>query len=131
MNSRIESVCHITVAVALAAAAAGIPAHASQAPQISEDARVLVGHWRKTTVVFESPQDEHLVLNANGSAANWVVTASSQSVMTTGRWKVEGKVLTLLFENGKEWSQPFTIYEGQLVFPNVQDRRRFWEKIAR
>ena len=79
MNSRIERVCHIAVAVALAATAAGIPAHASQAPQISEDARVLVGHWRKTTVVFESPQDEHLVLNANGSAANWVVTASSRS----------------------------------------------------
>lgn len=32
----------------------------SRVEQISEDARVLVRHWRKTTVVFESPQDEHL-----------------------------------------------------------------------
>ena len=122
--------------MALTTAAAGIPAYADQSPpsrveQISEDARVLVGHWRKTTVVFESAQDEHLVFNADGSAANWVVTASGRSGTSTGRWKVEGKVLTLLFENDKEWSQPFTIYEGQLVFPNVPDRRRFWEKIAR
>lgn len=70
------------------------------------------------------------MLNANGSAENWVVTASSRSGTSTGRWKVEGKVLTLLFENDEEWSQPFTIYDGQLVFPNVQDRRRYWDKYS-
>ena len=39
----------------------------------------LVGHWRKTTIVFESPKDEHLVLRADGTAENWVVTAESRS----------------------------------------------------
>src|SRR4030095_3455110 len=33
----------------------------------------LVGHWRKTTIVFESAKAEHLVLRADGTAGNWVV----------------------------------------------------------
>jgi len=32
----------------------------------------LIGHWRKTTIVFESPKDEHLVLHAGGTADNWI-----------------------------------------------------------
>ena len=98
---------------------------------ISEGARVLVGHWRKTTIVFENPKDEHLVLRADGTAENWVVTASSRSGTTTGTWRVEGKILTLLLSEKGEVSRPFTIHEGQLVFPNIQNQRRFWEKIAK
>lgn len=95
---------------------------------LSETAKVLVGHWRKTTIVFESPRDEHLVLHADGTAEDWVVTASDRSETTTGHWSVEGKILKLsLGEN--EVSLPFTIYEGQLVFPNIQNRRKFWERI--
>ena len=131
MNSSIKRVCNIAIAVALAITAAGISAQASEVEPISESARVLVGHWRKTTIVFENPKDEHLVLNADGTAENWVVTASSRSGTTTGTWRVEGKILTLLLEENKEVSHPFTIYEGQLVFPNIQNRRRFWEKIVR
>jgi hypothetical protein len=121
----------MAIAVALAITAAGIPAHASEVEPISEGARVVVGHWRKTTIVFENPKDEHLVLKADGTAENWVVTASSRSGTTTGTWRVEGKILTLLLRENGEVSRPFTIHEGQLVFPNIQNQRRFWEKIAK
>ena len=30
----------------------------------SDNMQRLIGHWRKTTIVFESPKDEHLVLHA-------------------------------------------------------------------
>jgi hypothetical protein len=79
--------------------------------EVSESAKVLVGHWRKTTIVFESPQDEHLVLHADGTAENWVVTASDRTDPITGRWSVEGKTLTLSFGDNQN-SRSFTIYEG-------------------
>ncbi len=94
----------------------------------SESAKPLIGHWRKTTIVFESPKDEHLVLHADGKAENWVVTATERTETTTGRWSVEGKTLKLVFGE-KENSRPFTIYEGQLVFPNIPNRRQFWDRI--
>lgn len=96
----------------------------------AESARVLVGHWRKTTIVFENPQDEHLVLDANGAATTWEVTASGQSPTTIGTWTVESKTLTLRLEGNTIISHPFTIYQEQLVFPNIQNERGFWEKIA-
>ncbi|MDK2745631.1 MAG: hypothetical protein H8K03_19420 [Nitrospira sp.] len=106
---------------------------APEAPQsstpLSENARILVGHWRKTTIVFEQPKDEHLVLHADGTLENWIVTASSRSPMTPGVWRSEGKILELLLEGQEHIAQPFTIHEGQLVFPNIPNRRRFWEKI--
>jgi hypothetical protein len=92
--------------------------------QSSENSSVLIGHWRKTTFGYTGPMDEHLVLHANGSAENW--TGGDECVI--GRWSVEGKTLTLWFGDNKN-SRPFTIYEGQLVFPNISDRRQFWEKI--
>lgn len=95
---------------------------------LPESAKILIGHWRKTTIVFESPRDEHLVLHDDGTAENWVVTASERSEATTGRWSVEGKTLKLSFGEN-EVAGPFTIYEGQLVFPNIPKRRQFWEKI--
>ena len=94
----------------------------------SENTRRLIGHWRKTTIVFGSPKDEHLVLHVDGTADNWVVTADSRSEPITGRWSVEGKTLTLSFGDN-DHSSPFTFYEGQLVFPNIPNRRGFWEKI--
>jgi hypothetical protein len=121
------AVCGVIVLPASAADREIIPYQAGT-EALSENAKVLVGHWRKTTIVFESPRDEHLVLRDDGTAENWVVTASSRTETTTGRWSVEGKTLKLsLGEN--EVSSPFTIYEGQLVFPNIPNRRQFWEKI--
>jgi hypothetical protein len=113
--------------VCAAASASGVIAF-QESGEASDNKRQLIGHWRKTTIVFESPKDEHLVLNADGTAENWVVTADSRSEPVTGRWNVEGKTLTLSFGENEN-SKPFTFYEGQLVFPNIPKRRGFWEKI--
>jgi hypothetical protein len=94
----------------------------------SDNTQPLIGHWRKTTIVFGSPKDEHLVLHSDGTAENWVVTAESRSEPVTGRWSVEGKILTLSFGENEN-SKPFIFYEGQLVFPNIPNRRGFWERI--
>jgi hypothetical protein len=113
---------------------AQVPVTPEPAPSIgpiSENERILVGHWRKTTIVFDQPKDEHLVLHADGTAEKWIVTVSSRSATTTGRWNIEGKTLHLLLEGNQRISQPFTIHEEQLVFPNIPNRRRFWERMER
>lgn len=94
----------------------------------SGSASPLIGHWRKTTIESESPEDEHLVLHADGTAEDWNVSAYKRTEPLRGRWSVEGKTLTLSF-GSNENSRPFTLYEGQLVFPNIPNRRQFWEKI--
>src|ERR1700745_4337725 len=121
------SVFACSLVCAAAAGSGGIPFQES-GDATSDNKQQLIGHWRKTTIVFGSPKDEHLVLNADGTAENWVVTAESRSEPVTGRWSGEGKTSTLsLGEN--ENSKPFTFYKGQLVFPNIPNRRGFWEKI--
>ena len=114
--------------VSVAVAGAGVIAFQESGDASSDSKQQLIGHWRKTTIVFESPKDEHLVLNADGTAENWVVTAESRSEAVTGRWSVEGRTLTLSFGENEN-AKPFTFYEGQLVFPNIPNRRGFWEKI--
>ncbi len=114
--------------VSAVAADSGIIAFQESSDASSDNKQRLIGHWRKTTIVFGSPKDEHLVLKADGTAENWVVTAESRSEPVTGRWSVEGKTLRLSFGENEN-SKPFTFYEGQLVFPNIQNRRGFWEKI--
>ena len=99
----------------------------SSAPS-SENASALVGHWRKTTISYTGAIDEHLVLHSNGTVENWTATAYERREPVTGHWSVEGKMLTLSF-GGNDRSSPFTFYQGQLVFPNIQNRRGFWEKI--
>jgi hypothetical protein len=126
MNPGIKAL--LTVAVAVVLLIASGPSSHSAVP---DNASVLVGHWRTTSIVFESPRDEHLVLNADGTAQNWVVTASNRSGVKAGTWKVEGRTLVLLLAGSNEVSLPFTIHEGQLVFPNIQNRRRFWERLKR
>jgi hypothetical protein len=109
-------------------AGSGIITFQESSDAASDQKHQLIGHWRKTTIVFGSPKDEHLVLNADGTAENWVVTAESRGEPVIGRWSVEGKTLTLSFGENEN-SKPFTFYEGQLVFPNIPSRRGFWEKI--
>jgi hypothetical protein len=94
----------------------------------SNNTQRLVGHWRKTTVGYTGPIDEHLVLHSDGTVENWTVTAYERREPVTGHWSVEGKTLTLSF-GGNDRSSPFTFYEGQLVFPNIPNRRGFWERI--
>jgi hypothetical protein len=99
----------------------------SSAPS-SENASVLTGHWRKTTIGYTGPIDEHLVLHSDGTVENWTVTAYERREPVAGHWSVEGKTLTLSF-GGNDRSNPFTFYQDQLVFPNIPNRRGFWEKI--
>ena len=120
-------VCAFGVASA-GAAGSGVIAFQESGEASSDSKQQLIGHWRKTTIVFESPKDEHLLLNADGTAEKWVVTAESRSEPVIGRWSVEGKTLTLSFGENENAS-PFTFYQGQLVFPNIPKRRGFWEKI--
>ena len=71
-------------------------------------------------------------VNPDGTWEDWVVTASHSSATATGKWRVEGKALIMQAEgNEEERSRPFTIYEGQLVFPNIENNRLFWERIQR
>ena len=81
--------------IAFIATDSGITTFQESGNASSDNAQRLIGHWRKTTIVFESPKDEHLLLHADGSAENWVVRAESRSEPVTGRWSVEGKILTL------------------------------------
>ena len=96
---------------------------------ISSPNPTLVGHWRSTEIVFGSPRDEHLVLVVDGAAETWIVTATSRSAVTRGRWSVKGTMLSVDWEDGRRWGQPYTFFEGQLVFPNVRNQRQFWEAI--
>lgn len=118
----------LTIAPALHVSAQHIPLYQIASEATSENPRTLVGHWRKTTIVFGSPRDEHLVLRADGTAENWTVTATDRTTPVTGHWSVDGKTLKLVFGENEN-ARPFTFYEGQLVFPNIPNRRGFWEKI--
>ena len=95
----------------------------------SELSNGLNGHWRSTKIVFEKPQDTHLVLHPDGMVETWIVTATKRDEKTTGRWSINGKTVTLAFGNGEEHSYPFTFYKGQLVLPNIPNKRQFWERI--
>lgn len=91
----------------------------------------LVGHWRKTTIMIDGhAKDEHLVLHANGVAEDWVVTASSRTRPLSGVWRVEGKYLKMQFQGRYAVSLPFTFFRGQLVLPNIANKRGFWRKMA-
>src|SRR5262249_8962034 len=114
--------------VSAVAAGSGIITYQESSDASSDNRQRLIGHWRKPPIICGSPKDEHLVLNADGTAENWVVTAESRSETVSGRWSVEGKTLTLSFGENEN-AKPFTFYQGQLVFPNIPNRRGFWEKI--
>jgi hypothetical protein len=89
----------------------------------------LIGHWRSTQIVFGSPRDDHMVLRSNGLVERWSVTASGRSGAVKGRWSTQANSLSLEWDDGSQWSRPFTFHEGNLVFPNVQNQRKFWERI--
>jgi hypothetical protein len=115
-------------ALSAAAATSGIITFQEENAAPSDNTTQLIGHWRKTTIGYVGPKDEHLVLHPDGTAEDWTVTAESRTEPITGHWVVEGKTLTLSFGDNQN-SQPFTFYGGQLVFPNIPNRRGIWEKI--
>ena len=118
----------VFVAFSAKAAESGIITFQESSAPSSENSSGLIGHWRKTTIGYTGPIDEHLVLHSNGTVENWTVTAYERREPVTGHWSVDGKTLTLSF-GGDDRSSPFTFNEGQLVFPNIPNRRGFWEKI--
>jgi hypothetical protein len=93
----------------------------------AQDNSALVGHWRETRIVYVGPQDTHLVLAADGTAALWRVTATERFPVTSGTWSSSGNMLSMTFQQDE--SNPFTFYNGQLVYPNIQNQRKFLEKI--
>jgi hypothetical protein len=120
------------VATRMAEAAAAAPQSQSPSPAPAPAparAATLVGHWRSTSIVFDQPRDEHLVMRPDGTAETWTVTASSTTPVTRGRWRAEGTNLAVDWQDGQKWGQAFTFYQGQLVLPNVADRRKFWDRV--
>lgn len=115
-------------AFSIEAADSGIITFQESSAPSSENSSVLIGHWRKTTIGYTGPIDEHLVLHSNGTVETWTVTAYERREPVTGHWSMDGKTLTLSF-GANDRSSPFTFYESQLVFPNIPNRRQFWEKI--
>ena len=118
----------VSIALSTEAADSGIIKFQESSGSNSENSNALIGHWRKTTISYTGPVDEHLVLHVDGTVENWTATAYERRAPVTGNWNVEGKTLTLSF-GGSDRSNLFTFYQGQLVFPNIPNRRGFWEKI--
>lgn len=105
-------------------------ANGSSTQNISPDGgQGLVGHWRHTSIVFESPRDENLALRPDGTAETWIATASGDEPARSGRWRSDGTALAIDWDDGTQWSQPFTFHEGELIFPNIPGRRKNWERI--
>jgi hypothetical protein len=111
-------------------------AFSAKAPaQEIDNATVLIGHWRKTTTIYYSVKDEHLVFRPDGTVDNWVETVSgpyegrtSRTATTAGRWAVEGKLLNIDWGD-KQSSRPFFFHEGQLVLPNIPNARQYWDRV--
>ena len=114
--------------MASAASQAQDAARGAESPRPAADGQ-LVGHWRTTRIVFETPRDDNLILHPDGSAERWSVTATSREPRARGRWTSQGSTLSVTWDTGEQMSQPFTFHQGQLVLPNVQGGRRFWDRL--
>jgi hypothetical protein len=124
----LQCVALVFAALSAEAADSGIITFQGRSATSSENSNALIGHWRKTTISYMGPIDEHLVLHVDSTVENWTVTAYERREPVTGHWNVEGKTLILSF-GGNDRSNPFTFYQGQLIFPNIPNRRVSWEKI--
>ena len=96
--------------------------------QVSSLLPELFGHWRTTVIIGGSPLDTNLVLKPDGSATRWTVTARGRDAPESGSWSVVGNTLVLNF-GGQVQQSPYTLYKTQLVFPNISNRRRFWDRV--
>lgn len=103
---------------------------ATAQPRPSAQPTPLVGHWRRTRIVLEEPIDDHLNLGADGTLTVWQVKATSRSTPQVGRWRVTEGQLMLQVPGEAEGGAPYVIHEGRLVFPNIPNRRQFWERVA-
>ena len=104
----------------------------------------LVGHWRESVseqpsigsvelgVYSSGARDTHLVLLPNGTGAMWTVREESRNRtrVTKGYWRCDSKTLLLVSDAGEQYMLgPYTFHNGQLVFPNTQNQRRYWDRI--
>jgi hypothetical protein len=101
-----------------------------------DNTSALVGHWLKTTTIYYSVKDEHLMFRPDGTVDNWTVTVSgpyegrtTRTATTTGRWSVNGKLLNIDWGD-KQISRPFFFYKGQLVLPNIPNARQYWDRVG-
>ena len=67
----------VLAAVSTEAANSGIITFQDGSGTSSENSNRLIGHWRKTTIGYTGPIDEHLVLHVDGTVENWTATATS------------------------------------------------------
>jgi hypothetical protein len=88
----------------------------------------LVGHWLRPVIALDTVTDHHLVLNPDGTAEQWAATPFSTDPPTAGTWEASADTLTLRMDGSEQASAPYFFFEGQLVFPNVEGNRRFWER---
>ena len=74
-----QSKCFVLLASGFVAFSAKAPAQDITLVQLetgaSDNATVLIGHWRKTTTIYYSVKDEHLVFHPDGTVDNWVETS--------------------------------------------------------
>ena len=100
------------------------------AAQTSTRPSELIGHWRTTIIVGDQPLDRNLVLRPDGSASRWTVTASRRDAPESGSWSVVGNTLLVTFAGSDQSQQaPYFFHKGQLVYPNIPNRRRFWDRV--
>jgi hypothetical protein len=89
----------------------------------------LVGHWLRPVIALGTVTDHHLVLNPDGTAQQWAATPFSIDPPTAGTWQATADMLTLCMDGSEEGSAPYFFFEGQLVFPNVEGSRRYWDRV--
>lgn len=107
----------------------GLTGRTAAQPPTATRPPALVGHWRRTRIVMDEPIDDHLTLAADGRLSTWQVRATSRSTPQPGRWRVEDRQLMLQIAGEAEAGAPYFIHEGRLVFPNIPNRRQFWERM--
>jgi hypothetical protein len=128
-----DAIAHIRSDEAPQASRSASPTVQTTRPAGTADAQSrsgrLVGHWRTTTVGLGSVRDDHIVLRPDGTAERWSVTPESRGGKVSGRWSSDDVSLKVSWSDGGRLAQPFTFHQGQLVFPNLQGRRRFWDRV--
>lgn len=96
--------------------------------RVSDYPKELIGHWRNTTTSLNQTQDRNIILSTSGDAESWEVTPRGRSKTSKGTWIVSGSSIRLRIAGKPEMFYPFSIFNGQLVFPNVAGERQFWDK---
>jgi hypothetical protein len=113
----------VCVAFPVKAADSGIITFQESSAPSSEHSSELIGHWRKTTIGYTGPIDEHLVLHSNGTVENWTVTAYERREPVTRHWSVEGQNADVIVR----WQrpiQPVHLLPGPTCFPKHSESPR-------